>query len=305
MKIKTLLFGAGAGAITFIHNTQAQREFIGFIDNDKAKHGKQLAGLHIYPPSSIENFDFDEIVISTQWALDVQRQLLDNCQIPPEKVLLPQKNLFKKIQPFANLASLQLGRTIIGELSELAVIRKLPLVVDFGTLLGLTRDGDIIPWDDDIDFSAPVEYAKNVELLLSEFVRTNKQLANWKVEKVVNKINQKVGFLLTFDDQLNRLSQFTTSLCLRQNNNGMSEHMPSLGMWSAPSIHFEQVDMMQWQGKQIQVPHQHREYLSYQYGDWITPKKDIQLSDYDNLQQVEFADIQAAGFTAQELLGTE
>ena len=62
---------------------------------------------------------------------------------------------------------------------------------------------------------------------------------------------------------------------------------------------------MQWQGKQIQVPHQHREYLSYQYGDWITPKKDIQLSDYDNLQQVEFADIQAAGFTAQELLGTE
>ena len=45
MKLKTLLFGAGPGALIFMKNTQDEREFIGFVDNDAAKHGEQLQGL--------------------------------------------------------------------------------------------------------------------------------------------------------------------------------------------------------------------------------------------------------------------
>lgn len=302
MKLKTLCFGAGPGALVFMKNSQEQRDFIGFIDNDVAKHGNQLQGLTIYPPSDIAKLDFDQIVITTQWGMDVQRQLLDALGLDPRRVVLPQKNQLKNIQPFSNPKSLQLGRFIIKQLSELAVIMKVPLVADFGTLLGLTRDGDIIPWDDDIDFSVPAEFAAQTEALLTDFIKSNNQNVEWRIAKVTDKKQQIAGYWLKFSDPNNSMIEFTTSLCLRQNKNGNSEHMPSLGMWYAPELHFKHFDTIEWQGCVVQVPHQHLEYLTFQYGDWNTPKKDIQLSDYANLQNVDFGDIQNAGFKAQTLV---
>ena len=52
------------------------------------------------------------------------------------------------------------------------------------------------------------------------------------------------------------------------------------------------------------MPIEHEAYLTFQYGDWHTPKKDIQLSDYANLQKVDFADVQRASFTATEIKKT-
>ena len=207
------------------------------------------------------------------------------------------------IQPFSNTSSLRLGRSIINKLSELALVRNVPLVIDFGTLLGLTRDGDIIPWDDDIDFSVPIEFGAQTEALLAEFVKSSHENVEWRIAKVTDKKQQIVGYWLKFSDPSDKMIEFTTSLCLRQNKNGNSEHMPSLGMWYAPELHFKHVDTIDWQGCVIQVPCQHLEYLTFQYGDWQTPKKDIQLSDYAHLQKVEFNDIQNAGFRAQTLVG--
>ena len=302
MKIRTLLFGAGPGALVYMENTAEQREFIGFLDNDQAKHGKHYQGLLIYPPASINTLQFDQVVITTQWALAVQKQLLDELGVPTAKVLLPEKNKLKKITPFAHPEGMALGRQIVKKISALALDIGIPLVADFGTLLGLVRDKDIIQWDDDIDFSIKDGYALEVERLLMRFVDESSTGLKWRIFKAKNGQGEITGMWLKFTDPRQQLIEFTTSLCFREVSDDLSLHMPSLGMWFSPRKHFDSVEYINWQDCTIPVPCDYANYLNFQYGDWQVPKKDIQLSDYANLRDVEFNDIKAANHSAEAIL---
>jgi hypothetical protein len=296
MKAKTLLFGAGQGSLKMKNNLSGEHEFIGYLDNDERKIGSTFGGLPVYSPLFLNRLEFDKIIISTQWALPVEQQLIHELGVSPDKIVLPQKKQLKNLEPFSNPKSMQLARNIIVRLNKLAIQSSIPLVIDFGTLLGIVRDQDIIPWDDDIDFSAPVEYAQAVEKILANFCEQSNDEVNWRVTGLRDENHNIAGYCLDFDDPQQTISSFTTSLCFRRNKNGNAEHLPSLGMWYAPQHHFAQITLHKWLGKLIQVPYQYQEYLSFVYGQWHKPKKDMQLSDYAHLQQVEFSDIQRAGF---------
>lgn len=297
MKIPTLLFGAGPGACQYMENNTLEREFIGFIDNDKAKHGANYADLPVYGPEQISQLPYKEIVITTQWAMEVHKQLIEELCIPESKVVLPNKNQLKKATPFQHSDTRELARNIVLSLSRFAAKTNFPLIVDFGTLLGLVRDKDIIEWDDDIDFSVPVELASQTEAMLTEYIRENELGIRWNLERVVDKNERMAGLLLKFSDP--GFVAFTTSICFRENRDGQSLHLPSLGMWFAPQEHFSNTEVITWQDETIRVPFAHEQYLTFQYGDWKTPLKNMQLSDYANLNQVDFADIQKAGIKAQ------
>ncbi|MEP1385366.1 MAG: LicD family protein [Paraglaciecola sp.] len=292
MKAKTLLFGAGPGAGYFIDNTQQERVFVGMLDNDINKVGTVIFDLVIYSPQSLNSIDFDEIVITTQWAMAVKTQLIEEFNVPEEKIVLPAKNQLKSELPFYCEKSLLLGRRIIKGLSQLAIEENIPLVIDFGTLLGLVRDQDIIPWDDDIDFAAPQNKAAEIEKLVVIFVANNPDI-NWRMEKVTDGNDLATSILLKFTSASKDLLIFTTSIAFRSEQDGKSIHLPSMGMWYAPAHHFNNLSVLEWQGENLQVPADHLAYLTFQYADWNTPKKDIKLTDYAHLQEVNFADIKA------------
>lgn len=44
------------------------------------------------------------------------------------------------------------GREILKEISDMAIANNLELMCAWGTLLGIVRDGELLPWDDDLDF---------------------------------------------------------------------------------------------------------------------------------------------------------
>jgi hypothetical protein len=290
--LKTLLFGAGPGAGFFIDNTQHEREFVGLLDNDEAKVGKQIFGLPVYSPQILLEIEFDEVVITTQWAMAVKLQLVEEFGLPESKIVLPAKNQLKVEKPFYNDNSAELARRIIKGLNKLAVLENLPLVVDFGTLLGLVRDKDIIPWDDDVDFAAPQEYSEQVESIVRKFVADHADI-NWRLEKVMDGNQLTTAILLKFSSANRSLICFTSSISFRRSEDGKSIHLPSMGMWYAPEHHFNSLETLEWKGESIQVPLQYTEYLTFQYGDWNTPKKDIKLTDYAHLQEVGFDEIKS------------
>ncbi|WP_111976520.1 LicD family protein [Algibacillus agarilyticus] len=298
-KIKSLLFGAGAGAGTFMANTEHEREFIGLVDNDLNKIGKTINGLYVYAPTELSEIAFEEIVITTQWALEVEKQLLEQLLIPRSKVILPPKNQLKKITPFYHTQTLALGRDIIMQLSFFAAQINLPLVADFGTLLGLIRDKDIIAWDDDIDMSLPAGSHDALEGVLNSFISASQHEVEWRFERIVDKDKQPTSYLLMFTDPKGQLIEFKTSFSFRQNESGKSIHLPSLGMWYAPEVHFNATESILFHGVSVKTPVRPNEYLTFLYGDWLIPKKNIQMSDYAHTQPVDFDDIQNAGFCVE------
>src|SRR5690606_38608639 len=140
--------------------------------------------------------------------------------------------------------------------------------------LGLARDGDIIEWDDDIDFSAPVEFSTEVEDILMDFAKNNNDVS-WRIDKITNGNGVVTSLLLRFTDETRVHDSFITSIAFRENRNGNSIHLPSVGMWFSPEIHFSKVGTIEWNGLCVQVPYLYQEYLTFQYGDWSKPKKNI------------------------------
>ncbi|WP_218395516.1 nucleoside-diphosphate sugar epimerase/dehydratase [Alteromonas lipotrueae] len=301
MKTKTLLFGAGESSKTYISNNETSREFIGIVDNDKQKEGLLIEGVPVISPAAIGHLVFDEIVITTQWAVEVEAQLLNELNVPHQKIVVPPKSHLKKqTPPFYNAASRQLGRNIISELSSIAINESVPLVLDFGTLLGIIRDKDIIEWDDDIDFSMPTHYFQSVLNVIEAFVENNVSNLTWKVSKTLDKKNRGIGIVLEFDDPLNNLAQFKTTFSAREVKDGKSIHLPSLGMWFAPEKHFNGTALVNWNTCQVQTPVQSSEYLAFLYGsDWNVPKKNITFTDYANTQVVEFSEFKDAGLRVE------
>ena len=296
MKKQTLLFGAGEGSKNFIQNEMYHRNFLAYIDNDPKKYGSLCANLEVFSPLDIGRYDYDEIVITTQWANEVKKQLINEIGIDPSKVIIPSKSLLKKPQPFRDEKTRQLARDIIKTLASQAIKEKVELSLDFGTLLGIVRDNDIILWDDDVDFAAPVVCAEEIEVFLKKTMPKVNSNIQWIIDKQKDKNNQIVSFQIKFLTN-ESMSPFTTSITFRKNIDGNSIHLSSLGQWYAPSHHFDTLAKITWQEVEILIPTQVEDYLTFMYGDWEQPKENMTMDDYNNIGETSFENFNDAKLT--------
>jgi len=293
LRIKTLLFGAGLGSKEFKQNTKDSRECLAFIDNDIKRHYTKFEDILIIPPSDIENYNYDEIVITTQWVEEVKTQLIEELKINPKKILIAKKSLLKKPQPFQDTDTIKLARKIIKTLSFEAIQDNIPLCVDFGTLLGLTREKDIILWDDDIDFALDVSLMQTFDDWIKKTIYKVDKDIDWIVEKQIDRYDQVLSIQITFVNE--NFNSFITSITSRKNDeNNNSIHLASLGKWYAPAKHFKTLEILRWNDENIQVPSNYKEYLTFLYGDWQTPNKNMTMDDYQNIGEVSFEDFNDA-----------
>ena len=73
-KEKILLFGAGSSGESML--SRIPELVIGFLDNDTSKHWTQLKNLPVYPPDHVKHLEFDAIVVSSTYHLEIKRQLI-------------------------------------------------------------------------------------------------------------------------------------------------------------------------------------------------------------------------------------
>lgn len=296
-----VLFGAGQGAKAYIKQLKATEKVLAICDNDPAKQGCLFAGYPVIGPSQLSDLAFEQLVITTQWFQEVRQQLTEQYQIAPELLHVPDKHQLKSAAPFAHAPTHQLARDALCLLSELAMQYQIRLIADFGTLLGLIRNQDILSWDDDIDFAAdPSDQAALLELL-KNFIAQQSAHINWHLSQLVDQQQNVASYTLTHQDS--NYQPFDISICFRQIQDNKSVHMASLGMWYAPALHFEHIDKLQWRGSTIQIPEQAADYLAFIYGsDWQQEKKTMAIGDYAHTQSVAFEQVQQTGFHSQAVV---
>lgn len=296
-----ILFGTGEGSKKYLFKYGDKLNLVAIVDNDKNKHGKIYQDkLTISSPSSISTFDYDEIIIVSQWAKEIYTQLVADLNVDMSKIYIPPKKDIKIVQkPFEDPDTRELAREIIRKLSYFAIEDNIPLLIDFGTLLGIVRDNDVISWDDDVDFSI-VNLPNDLDFE-NWFVNIMKKInlpLNLSMKSKIIK-NKSVSFILYFDEGIYR--KFTISISLRELKDDNYIHLPSGGMWYAPKKFFDSYEIINWNEDKVIVPCFYKEYLEFLYGDWKTPKKDISMVDYANLGEVNYDDFIKLGDGYKEL----
>ena len=296
-KIKTLLFGAGEGCSRFIENELAKREFLAIIDNNEKRSGEIFHGVKIIAPKELERFKFDEIVITTQWVKEVQKQLIEDLGVEPDKVVVPSKKSLKKPQPFRDEKTRALAAEVLKTIAQKAYEDDVELFVDTGTLLGIVRDGGIMPWDDDIDFAFNISNGENasfdIKSWISDAINSANLPANFKISALINKEGVVVD--VAIDCKAKGHNPFRASVNVRQDVGENSIELASLGLYYAPAKYFKYYEILEWEGVKLKVPNHYREYLSFVYGDWEVVKENISFTDYNHLGEVNFEDFKDAG----------
>lgn len=273
-KPRIIVFATGWACNRFLINCKEDYNILALSDWDVNKHGSYMQGVEIISPYCIKDYNYDYIVIASQYVNQIMEQLLNRCGIGEETILIPYKNQLKYGKPFKDPITRAFGRRMIVYLTNLMKENKINIYLDFGTLLGVVRNSDIIEWDDDIDFSIKQNDVKRtVQVLYNE--RKNmpySHILEWNAVLTKDENNNIWGIALLFSNQgKNYFNEFEIGIRVRKNVDNHSIGM--LGRYNCcHAKHFDKYDIVTFENQEIMVPYQHKKYLDFVYGEWRKPK---------------------------------
>jgi len=282
---RIILFGAGKNCrafLDFIKKYNLVYDILAIADNDIEKQHKTLEGINIISPSEINNYDY--VYISTTYILQVREQLINCLGIPENKIKIVPKcgiDPHKSYRAFEDPATKDVALNTLLTLADLFNKNNITYFVDNGTLLGLIREGDLLPWDDDIDITAFREdYLKILNVIKSNFL-TSDQKIKWALNLVYDKNKDPLIIQLYFETNSEEYRNFIIDINLLRVENGVAIQ----NLTYSPIYYFLKNDIIRMFDIDISVPYDYISYLEHHYGDWRKPKKDTSFYDMKNFKE--------------------
>ncbi len=146
-----------------------------------------------------------------------------------------------------------------------------------GTLLGIVRDGDLLPWDTDMDVSVQADDAPHLMKVLREAL----PWAQWRLAprrfaadgpawrrgqlRLLKVASRRFGFL----DGALRLDVFVKYLA-----DGHVWWQAEEKVMRVPAMLYAAHDVIPWRGGTLRAPADHQRYLTLKYGDWRRPVRE-------------------------------
>ena len=245
-KEKVIIFGTGWAFNNYIRNYRDEYDIIGITDWDYEKHGESIQGITVINPYCFDNYEFDYILIVSSYIDAIKEQLKQRTNIPENKIFVPYKYKLKNGKPFENEKTHKMAREMIFYLSELAKKNDIVLYLEYGTLLGFVRDGDIIQWDDDVDFAINYENVEKFGNLLKNNISSfpYSDELDWYVLKKVTDKDEIRYYEIRFNGRNEDFHEFEFGVRIRRTFDNLSVVMQTKYL-SCKAEHFNGYDEKQ------------------------------------------------------------
>lgn len=274
-KLKVIGFGIGTSCKQYLENYRDEHEIIALSDWDESTHGTTRYGIEIINPYEFSDYEYDKILILSFYVKEIIQQLKDRCNIDADDIIVPAKHKIKGgILPFQHASTKEFAGELIVYFNKLAAEEKIDLFLDFGTLLGLSRDGHVIDWDDDIDFCVN---EKDAEKLVAMLLKNKDKLPyadklNWTANIREDKDKNVWYVSLSFANKKEFLFHpFEIAFGVRKFFGDRSVCMRNSYL-SCDKEHFIKNETIKFLDAEIKVPYKHEKFLGLLYGDWRTPQ---------------------------------
>ena len=151
--------------------------------------------------------------------------------------------------------------------------------LEAGTLLGIMRDGDLIPWDYDADLGIPAETADEIMKLRLEFL-PNYLIKRRKVHTSWLPGDMRVIKVKTPWEKIRQVNFHVDLFCVYPVENKY-RWVDSGALKHVDRKYYDTLGTIEWEGRTINIPGYAEEYLSLRYGNWQIPEQNYNAGLHD------------------------
>lgn len=157
----TALWGAGTGLTHWLMRHWQDSNHYVIVDKDRSLTGDSVKGIPIFPPESLGHFNLRSIVVTVSDAAGV-RELVRKMGLDERLLVFPPKSDLSS-DVFVDEEMAKVALDWLFAFFRDAEAKALEPMLEFGTLLGIVRDGVPITWDNDLDVSFP-DFSRDIVL---------------------------------------------------------------------------------------------------------------------------------------------
>ena len=189
----------------------------------------------------------------------------------------------KKRRPRIKLSgrNYSIARRLLIDTIDILNAAGIDYMLDSGTLIGIAREGDILPWDDDVDFTLPERELEKFKKVLWKF-----RLRGWWISHRYQRHDFKLwkkGDYQSIKIRNRRAWLFRGRVKADFNIKYRSDEdgkyywfmLMTKQVCEVDARFFDAYEELEYAGRRAKVPAHYDEYLTQKYGDWRTPNPDF------------------------------
>ncbi|UAA39505.1 LicD family protein [Paraneptunicella aestuarii] len=288
-QITAIIFGASQSGSSAFDKLSSEYHILAYADNSVEKAGSTLKGVPVIVPVDIPSFNPDKVFIASEFFEQIQKQLVNELGLPEDKVQVLPTSYIKPISMGDSEQTLKTAEQILFTVCDSLEKNQVPYHVDAGTLLGVYRDGGLIPWDDDLDIAVSSEFTLLAKQALLDCLEQLQEITGESWQVAEHLANQNFGAVSIGDVRGLKLKCENDSaglpmldIFLKYIDGDTMDYVLSSRGIRMPSCHLQETARFEFKGWQLSIPSDVEGYLERHYGDWRTPVKDWHLGMLKN-----------------------
>lgn len=180
--------------------------------------------------------------------------------------------------------NLTAARKLLFTITNVLDEKGIPYHLEGGTLLGIVRDHDLLPWDHDVDISIPFEFADEIPKLRMPLLKkgykisVRRSLKNTGPIKIghysIFKIKPLFAYMVYWFIPGYKRQLVVMDIFVKAKDEAFTYWQAKDKVMRVENKYYESFETVQYRGHLLKVPNHYREFLTQKYGNWSITVKD-------------------------------